>query len=94
MPAVKLNVLRIIDHSQPGFAECELVDCHGNSHYFVDKLPVIGDYDSVPPCAGKARCHILETRKITFVIDTSLPDDIESTTGEYQFEVYQDQVIL
>lgn len=94
MADVKVNVLRIIDDSFPVFVECELIDCHGTHHYFIDKLPVVSEYDAVPPCIGAIRCTVMENKENTVVIDTSLPDDIASTNGAYQFEVYQNQVTV
>lgn len=94
MPSVKVDILRVVDDSgYPVLAECRLVDHGGAGHYFIDKLPVVADHDFVPPCAGAVRCVIRETRENTLVIDTSLPDDIESTDGVYIFEVNKDQVI-
>lgn len=94
MASVKLEILRIVNESFPGFVECKLVDCGGKSHFFIDKLPVVADCSDVPPCDGAARCSVLKAKKNTFVIDTSIPDDIESTNGEYIFEVNKDQVII
>lgn len=94
MAKVKLDILRIINNSQPIFVECKLVDYNEISYYFIEKLPVVANYDSLPPCVGAARCKILETKKNTFVIDTHLPDDIESKNGKCIFEVYKNQVIV
>ncbi len=94
MASVKLSVLRIVDTSQPFFVECELVDCNGIRHHFVDKLPVfVANENTYPPCMGKMRCTIIETTKNTVVIDTSSPDDLESTNGNYQFEVFKEQIL-
>lgn len=95
MADVKVNVLKIVDNSFPIFVEFELMDCNGISHRFVDKVPVIShNYDLIPPCTGYMRCSIIKETNKTFLIDTSRPDDIESTKGEYQFEVNMDQVIV
>ena len=99
MADVKVSVLRIVDVSQPGFVEFELVDCNGINHHFIDKIPVICDsekceYDSIPPYDGYMRCNIIRETSNTVIIDTSKPDGIESLNGEYQFEVYKDQVII
>lgn len=88
MADVKVNILRIVDNSgYPDFVEFELTDCNGKQHYFIDKLPIVSKYDAVPPCIGAMRCMIIGIKENTVVIDTSLPDDIESVNGEYQFEV-------
>jgi hypothetical protein len=38
------------------------------------------------------RCNIVKEKNSTFIIDTSLPDDIKSEKNEYQFEVWKNQV--
>lgn len=63
--------------------------------YFVDKLHVFTlAYNSRPPCIGKMRCNIIESKQETFIIDTSLPDDIESKNEEYKFEMFRNQASL
>lgn len=95
MADVKVNVLKYVDMSFPIFVEFELIDCNGISHRFVDKVPVISNnYDLIPPCTGYMRCSIIKETSKTFIIDTSKPDDIESTNGEFQFEVNMNQVIV
>ena len=84
MTAVKVNILKTVDMGFPVFVEFELVDCKGISHHFIDKFPVVsGKYDVAPPCIGYMRCNVISETENTFVIDTSLPDDIESTNGKY-----------
>lgn len=94
MAVVKVDVLKIVDMSQPIFVEFMLVDCNGISHHFIDKVPVICDYDSIPPCNGYMRCNIIKETSNTVIIDTSKPDGIESLNGKYQFEVYEEQVTV
>ena len=93
MNIVKVDVLRITDAGQPGFAEFTLTDCRGVQHHFIDKLPVVcGSYDAVPPCAGEIGCRIVGETADTFIIDTEEPWDIDSLDGAYQFEVYKNMV--
>lgn len=93
MVAVKVKILKIIDNSFPIFVECVLVDLNGERHYFHDKLSVFSIEDSVQyPCFGELRCQITQYKRNTVVIETLLPDDIESITGKYRFEVYRNQV--
>ena len=89
MNYVEIDILNIVDSSYPVFVKCRLIDHNENSHYFIDKLPVVADYDSLPPCKGKLRCKVIEEKEKTYVIDISLPDDIQSTEGKYQFEIYK-----
>lgn len=94
MDIVRVQILRFIGNSFPAFVECMLVDCHGNRHYFHDKLPVFSPDDSaVVPGAGEMRCRIIREKRDIFLIDTLLPDDIVSTNGEYQFEVYRGELL-
>ena len=91
---VKVEILKIIDVSFPIFIEFELIDINGKSYHFIDKVPVVSDdYDLVPPCIGYMRCNIIDETENTFIIDTTLPDDIESTNGEHTFEVYKEQIL-
>lgn len=95
MASVKVNILKIVDDTRyPTFVEFELIDSNGISHHFIDKVPIISaDDDPVPPF-GEMGCTIVGETETTFIIDTTLPDYIESLNGEYQFEVNKDQVIL
>ena len=95
MASVKVNILKIVDMSFPIFVEFELIDKKRISHHFIDKVPVVsGDYDLIPPCIGYMGCNIVNETENSFIIDTALPDDIESLNGEYQFEVNKEQVIV
>ncbi|MBQ8934927.1 MAG: hypothetical protein IJ049_00775 [Oscillospiraceae bacterium] len=93
MFCVKVDILSMTDDAQPVFVECSLVDCNGNIHLFRDKLPVFTKEDAPKvPCEGVLRCTILQEKRDTVVIDTSLPDDIESSDGKTVFEVGRDQM--
>ncbi len=95
MPKVKVIVTKIIDMTFPIFVECELEDCKGVKYYFVDKAPVlISDNDFSLPCDGYIECNIKLKKEKTCLIDTSMPWDIESTNGEYQFEVNADKIVI
>ena len=96
MASVRVNILKIVDDTgYPTFVEFELIDSNGISHHFIDKVPIISaDDDLIPPCDGEMRCMIVGETKNTFLIDTALPDDMESLDGDYQFEVNKEQVIL
>ena len=39
------------------------------------------------PCDGVIRCRVTEEAEKWVMIDTMLPDDVESTMGEYKFKV-------
>lgn len=95
MAEVKVKILKIVDMSFPIFVEFELIDCNDVSHHFIDKFPVIcNDYDPIPPCTGYMGCTIIKETDCTYIIDTALPDDIESLKGKHRFEVRKKQVIV
>lgn len=95
MASVKVNILKIVDDTDyPTFVEFELIDSNGISHHFIDKVPIISaDYDPIPPI-GEMDCTVVGETETTFIINTTLPYDIESLNGEYQFEVNKEQVML
>ena len=43
-------------------------------------------------CTVNMICSIISETNNTIIIDTSKPDDIESLNGEYQFEIFKEQV--
>lgn len=93
MNTVKVEIQKIIDHSFPVFVECVLVAYDGKKYYFHDKLPVFSsDCNTKIPSVGKMRCRIVQDKQDTLVIDTLLPDGIESTHGAHRFEVYKNQI--
>ncbi len=102
MAVVKVKIIRITDLSFPGFIEFELTDSKGKNHRFIDKIPVvceceiyITDFPSINEnCMGKISCIIKEEKEKTFIINTEYPWDIESTDGEYEFEVWKNQVVI
>ena len=95
MASVKVNILKIVDDtSYPIFVEFELIDSNGISHHFIDKVPIISANDDPVPPLVEMGCTVVGETETTFIIDTSLPYDIESLNGEYQFEVNKEQVIL
>lgn len=84
----KVEIVRMICDSFPAFVECVLVDCHGKKHYFHDKISVFSlDYDTEVPKTGEMRCRIVQVGQDSLIIDTLLPDAIESTDGEHRFEI-------
>lgn len=46
------------------------------------------------PCDGYIECNICSKNEDVLLIDTSMPWDIESINGEYQFEVNADKVVV
>lgn len=99
---LKLQVVRCVDESFPGWAECQLLDAGGRRHVIVEKVPVLfvdwlGPGTPLPQDA-EARCEILESwrdaqgRELTRVT-TARPDWIETTEGLVEFVVEKSQVV-
>jgi hypothetical protein len=67
MLGVKVEILRYVDDSQPGFVECRLIDAWGNQHLFLEKVPVVTlenlDVSSTYPQSGIIACQIVEGKK-------------------------------
>lgn len=103
MAEVAVKVIEVIDDTgYPMMIKCELTDCRGIRHHFIDKVPVICQCErylsDVPclkkDCTGSIRCSIIEESDETYIIDTEFPDDVESLNNEYRFEVWKEQVKL
>lgn len=99
---VSVEILRPLDIDiWPFFVECRLVDAAGRIWLFRDKWPIFtrADFDDQTefPQPGVIRCQIIEShvstdgRKLA-VIDTERPDGVDSTTGDYRFEVFASQL--
>jgi hypothetical protein len=101
MPAVRIQICRYIDDSQPGWVECKLTDVLGHQHVFVEKVPVVAGADldaaSSYPQSGVIACTVVATRerddgRDIVRIDTQTPDGVVSTAGLSQFEVFPEQL--
>lgn len=99
---LKLQVLRCVDESFPGWAECQFVDAEGRRHVIVEKVPVLfvdwpGLGTPLPPVA-EARCEILERWRDAqgrelLKVTTGRPDWIETTEGLVEFVVEKSQIV-
>lgn len=103
MAEVTVKVIEVIDDTgYPMIIKCELKDCKGIKHHFIDKVPVICQCERYPSelqcfkedCIGTIRCNIVGETDKTYIIDTEFPDDVESLNNEYQFEVWKKQIKL
>lgn len=100
--AIAIQIERFVDDHQPGFVECRLVDAHGLSHLFVEKIPVVTAANiwshSSYPQIGAIACEIesesidAEGRMIAHV-NTVQPWSVESTEGLTRFVVLASQVV-
>lgn len=99
--AIKAQITRFVDSSQPGFGELAFTDAVGRSHRFVEKIPVVTtdrlDETSTYPQPATIDCVIVAegiddagSRIVT--VDTSRPWHITSTSGESTFVVRPEQL--
>lgn len=93
---LKVQIVRFVDEYQPGWVACELVDALGETHTFVDKVPIFTtedlDASSPYPRPGRLTCQLVAERsgpggRRLFEVDTQVPLGIESTRGESRFVV-------
>ena len=103
MPAVSIEILRIVEAAYPGFVECRLIDAHGREWMFVEKLPIVTAEDLGPdsnyPRSGVIACEIVEKTRTDdgmeiVIIDTGRPWGIEATTGESRFAIHLEQLSI
>lgn len=96
MVSIKIIVTKVTDDSFPGWVEGELIDAFGKCHTFNDKSPVFEkDADSrfaKLPRKGAIRCTIVEEKPDLVIIETELPDHVESNAGETCFSVLPSQI--
>jgi hypothetical protein len=95
MYGIKVRIRSLTaDYGYDKFVECMLTDYDGHTHYFRDKLPVFTpDITANLPCDGVIRCMLKEEHPKYAVVDTMLPDDVESTMGEHRFRVSYDDLV-
>jgi hypothetical protein len=98
MPAIKVRITRLVDTSQPGFVECQLVDANDRAWLFIEKIPMVttealgvhGEY----PRNGAIACEIVgraaDSRGEIVIVDTSRPWDVESIDGISRFQIRPD----
>jgi hypothetical protein len=96
MVAVPIVITKFVEGSQPGWVQCELDDFCGQTHVFIEKIPVISSNDlhaqSPYPQPGSIHClvishHNLSDGTVAITIDTSVPWGIQSTEGRSLFVV-------
>jgi hypothetical protein len=101
MPALIIVIARFVDEHQPGFVECVFVDAFGESHFIVEKAPVVSTEDlwstSTYPRAGEVACEVVaewqdEAGQSLARVNTERPWGIESTVGASEFVVHSSQV--
>jgi hypothetical protein len=101
MPGIRVEIKRIIDTHPPGFVECQFVDVHGRNWTFIEKIPIVTTadiwVDSEYPQSGVIDGEIIERRVESggeiVVVNTTLPDGVESIEGTTRFEVGPDILV-
>lgn len=97
MHGIKIQVLRVTDHSFPGWVECLLVDAQREKHFFIVKIPYLASDDEITPKSdfpkdGVIRCELAgeyiddKGRKIV-TASTENPDGVESLDEISEFHL-------
>jgi hypothetical protein len=96
MHNVSVQIVRFADGHQPGWVKCALVDADGQTHAFIDKVPIFTAQDldaaSAYPVRGIIQCEVVENfrdecGRDLVQISTKMPDHVESTEGLSEFIV-------
>lgn len=98
MAEVKVTITKVIEQHQPAFVEFYLSDIHGKKHFFHDKIPIVSEEYYIEntdlPKDGTLRCTVTEKLKNSYIIDTDIPDYVESIDGSTVFEVAESEIIF
>ena len=95
MYGIKVRIRSLVsDCGYDKYVECVLTDYEGQTHIFHDKLPIFClAVEANLPCEGVIRCMVKEEHPKFAVVDTALPDGVESIMGQTRFQVsYHDLV--
>jgi hypothetical protein len=96
MTAVRVSIVAFIDEYQPGIIECWLVDVHGRTWKFHEKVPIVSAEDlwtdSEYPRPGSIACKVLESKLDPTGRQILTIETIESIDGVTVFEVFAEQL--
>lgn len=101
MPLLRLQIVRFVDESQPGWVAGVFTDAEGQEHTIIDKVPVIATSelwtDSQYPQPGFAACEVLQRltdgrNEAVVRIDIDKPWRLTSTDGQSVFLVLASQL--
>ncbi len=102
LPAVRVQISRFVNASNPGWVECRMTDAWGTEWLFEEKLPVVStdelDEHSEYPQPGLVACEIVklwrdENDREIATIDSAKPWGVESADGNTHFDVLASQLI-
>ena len=103
MQFVAIEISRFLGYDpQPGVVECTLIDAHGVSHVFVEKVAVVVGTDnlgsdSIYPQPGEIACKVEASWKdddgrSLVRVNTEYPWHVESTQGTTCFDVLSSRI--
>jgi hypothetical protein len=94
MPAVRIEVLKIVSADFPGWVECSLVDAAGTEWRFVEKVPVVlrdgTSHLAFLPRPGLLACTVMRAGEDEV---TTIETDVLSTNGQSVFQVMARQLL-
>lgn len=102
MLGIPVKITRLLSSDFPGFVECSFVDAFGQTHLFVDKIPVVCTDDFASPTnlpsIGAIACTIKQesvdsSGRSVAIVSTMQPWSIESTLGASDFTVFASDLI-
>ena len=103
MSSIAIEIVRYVDDHFPGWVECCLTDAFGETHCFVEKVPVVTienlTANNSYPQSGSLGCIIEEEwfdniGKQLVCANTFKPWGIESTMGKSKFVIQAGQINL
>ena len=88
MHALRVRIRRVLNSDEPVLVECMMTDFSGQTHYFHGGLSSFtAESEPMIPGDGLIRCTVKAEEKLFAVVDTALPDFVESTAGLTTFRV-------
>ena len=99
MLGIKVEITRFVEAGYPGLVECSLIDAQGQTHFFIDKVPVVAfqdlDENSPYPTDGFIACQVINSSpedESIVTVSTENPWHIESTEETTEFRIRKNQL--
>lgn len=102
MLAIRVEITRYTNDSQPGWVECRFTDAWGDEVLFEEKVPVVTcemlDATSSYPAIGVIAGRVVRewqdgNGRDVVTVHTELPWGVESKDGESEFDVLSSQLV-
>ncbi len=99
--AIKVQITSYTSDDNPGFVECRFHDAWNKEHVIHDKVPVVTlenlDANSAYPRPGVIGCTVIkewmdENGREIISVTTEKPWAIDSTEGNYEFDILASQI--